>query len=114
MKKNNKTVVALNEAEANQAQVRYELQLYVVGTTPNSMKAIVNIRKFCQEYLHGRYELKIIDIARHPRLALGEQIIAAPTLVKKLPLPLRRFIGDMSRTDSHLVGLGLHKALRAH
>ena len=111
MKKNNKTIDALNEAEANLSQAHYELRLYVVGTTPNSMRAIVNIRKFCQEYLQGRYELKIIDITQHPRLAPGEQIIAAPTLVKKLPLPLRRFIGDMSRTDNLLVGLGLRKAL---
>jgi circadian clock protein KaiB len=85
----------------------YVLRLYVTGTTAHSARAIVNIRKFCEEHLAGRYELKVIDLSQDPALAKGEQIVAAPTLIKKLPLPLRRFIGDMSRTERLLVGLDL-------
>jgi circadian clock protein KaiB len=97
-------------AAAAAADARYVLRLYVTGTTPHSARAIVNIRKICEEHLHGRYELEVVDISKHPALAEGEQIIAAPTLVKELPLPLRRFIGDMSQTDRILVGLDLRKA----
>jgi circadian clock protein KaiB len=100
------TMEAAAEAQAN---ARYLLKLYVTGTTPSSTKAIVNIRKICEEHLHGRYDLEVIDISQHPTLAEGEQIIAAPTLIKKLPLPLRRFIGDMSQTDRILLGLDLRK-----
>ncbi|MDD5462245.1 MAG: circadian clock KaiB family protein [Methylococcales bacterium] len=88
---------------------RYILKLYVTGITPHAIKAIVNIRTLCEEYLQGRYELEVVDIHQHPTLAVGEQIIAAPTLIKKLPLPLRRFIGDMSQTDRILLGLDLRK-----
>ena len=91
------------------AEPRYVLCLYVTGNTPHATRAIVNIRKICEEHLQGRYELEIVDIARHPMLAAGEQIIAAPTLIKKLPLPLRRFIGDMSNTDKILLGLDLRE-----
>lgn len=88
---------------------RYVLRLYVTGTTPHSRRAIVNIRKICEEHLQGRYDLEVVDIAQHPTLAEGEQIIAAPTLIKKRPLPLRRFIGDMSQTDRILLGLDLRQ-----
>ncbi len=88
---------------------RYVLRLYVTGTTPNSMRALVNIREICEEYLQGRYELEVVDISQKPTLAEGEQIIAAPTLIRKLPLPLRRFIGDMSQTDRILLGLDLRE-----
>jgi circadian clock protein KaiB len=89
--------------------VRYVLRLYVTGTTPHSARAIVNIRKICEAHLPGRYELQIVDIAHHPTLAEGEQIIAAPTLIKKLPLPVRRFIGDMSQTERILLGLDVRE-----
>lgn len=85
----------------------YVLRLYVAGATPRSTEAIVNIKKICEEHLKGRYELEVIDIYQQPVLAKGEQIIAAPTLVKKLPLPLRRFIGSMYDIDRILVGLDL-------
>ncbi len=85
----------------------YVLKLYITGATPRSTKAIMNIRDICEEHLKGRYKLEIIDIFQQPVLAKGEQIIAAPTLIKKLPHPLRRFIGDMSDTDRILVGLDL-------
>jgi circadian clock protein KaiB len=100
---------AMEAAITNQSNARYLLKLYITGTTPSSTKALVNIRKICEEHLHGRYDLEVIDISQHPTLAEGEQIIAAPTLIKKLPLPLRRFIGDMSQTERILLGLDLRK-----
>ena len=87
----------------------YVLRLYVTGVTAHSSRAIVNVRKLCEEQLEGRYELEILDISQHPELAASEQIIAAPTLIKKLPLPLRRFIGDMSQSERLLVGLDLQE-----
>jgi len=84
---------------------KYVLRLYVTGTTAKSVSAIRNIRKICDEHLKGAYDLEVIDIYQQPVLAKGEQIIAIPTLLKKLPLPLRRFIGDMSNTEQILLGL---------
>ena len=86
---------------------KYVLRLYVTGMTPKSINAIENIRKICEENLHGRYELEVIDIYQQPEFAKKEEVIAAPTLIKKLPLPLRRFIGDMSNKEKILVGLDL-------
>ena len=86
---------------------KYVLRLYVTGMTPKSTQAIQNIKKICDEELHGRCDLEIIDIYQRPVLAQGEQIIATPTLIKKLPLPLRRFIGDMSDTERIVLGLDL-------
>ncbi len=102
-------VAALEAAAAAHHTARYVLRLYVTGTTRHSARAIVNIRTICEAHLHGRYELEIVDISQHPTLAEGEQIIAAPTLLKKLPLPLRRFIGDMSQTERILLGLDLRE-----
>lgn len=86
---------------------KYLLRLYITGITPKSTQAIQNIKKICEENLKGRYELEVIDIYQQPTLAKDEQIIAAPTLIKKLPLPLRRLIGDMSDKERILVGLDL-------
>ena len=86
---------------------KYVLRLYITGITPKSTQAIQNIKKICEENLKGRYELEVIDIYQQPVLAKDEQIIAAPTLIKKLPLPLRRFIGDLSNKERILVGLDL-------
>ena len=97
--------VTLREAD------QYVLRLYVTGATPRSMRAISNIRKICEEHLEGRYDLEVVDITEYPVLAKGEQIIAAPTLIKKLPLPMRRFIGDLSQTDRILLGLDLREAM---
>lgn len=88
---------------------KYILRLYVTGTTPQSVRAIANIKQICEEHLKGRYDLEVIDLYQQPNLASGEQIIAAPTLIKKLPLPLRRIIGDMSGTERVLVGLDLRE-----
>lgn len=85
----------------------YVLRLYVTGATPSSVRAIASIKRICEERLQGRYELEVIDLYQQPEMAKGEQIIAAPTLIKKLPLPLRRVIGDMSDIERVLVGIDL-------
>ena len=94
-------------AETAKTKGQYVLRLYVTGATPRSVRAIENIRKICEEHLKGRYELEIVDIYQQPTLAKGEQIIAAPTLIRKLPPPLRRFIGDLSDTERVLLGLDI-------
>jgi len=86
---------------------KYVLKLYVTGMTPRSRIAIQNLQKICDEYLKGRYELEVIDIYQQPTLARGEQIVATPTLIKKLPEPVRRLIGDLSSTERVLLGLDL-------
>jgi len=95
------------KAAAKRDRAKYVLRLYVTGMTPNSTRTIANVQKICKEHLAGRYELKVIDIYQQLKLAQGEQIIATPTLIKKLPLPLRRLIGDMSDTERFLVGIDL-------
>ena len=86
---------------------KYVLRLYVAGITPRSQEAIRTVTAICEEHLAGRYDLEVIDIYQQPVLAKGEQIIAAPTLIKKLPLPLRKFIGSMADKERILVGLDL-------
>ena len=97
--------LALSEA----GQGHYVLRLYVVGMTPNSQRAIANVQKICEEHMRGRFELEIIDIYQQPIFAKEGQIVAAPTLVKELPPPLRKFIGDLSQTEKILAGLDLRK-----
>jgi circadian clock protein KaiB len=94
-------------AVGNSSNNHYVLRLYVTGITPRSRLAIQNIKKICEENLHGRYDLEVVDIYQQPDLIREEQLLAAPTLIKKLPLPLRKIIGDMSNTDRILVGLDL-------
>jgi circadian clock protein KaiB len=93
--------LALHETDSG----TYVLRLYVSGMTPNSMRAVENVRRICTEHLEGRYQLEIIDIYQQPIFAKEGQIVAAPTLVKELPPPLRKFIGDMSKTEKILLGL---------
>src|SRR5512145_2040218 len=96
------------EAAARQAdQQKYVLRLYIAGLTPKSREAIRTVTAICDEHLAGRYELEVVDIYQQPTLAKGEQIIAAPTLIKELPVPLRRFIGSMANKEKLLVGLDL-------
>ncbi|MBA3018093.1 MAG: circadian clock protein KaiB [Proteobacteria bacterium] len=102
---------AFERSLASPQKETYILRLYVTGTTPQSVRAIANVKKICEEHLKGCYELEVIDLYQQPQLAEGEQIIAAPTLIKKLPLPLRRIIGDMSKTERVLVGLDLRRKL---
>jgi circadian clock protein KaiB len=102
-----KTTEVLEQLLEKKAKEKYVLRLYVAGLTPRSQTAIKNIKKICEEHLNGRYDLEVIDVYQKPVLAKGEQIIAAPTLIKKLPLPLRRFIGDLSDSERILLGLDL-------
>ena len=92
---------------ADLSKDKYLLRLYITGSTSRSILAITNLKKICEEYLEGRYELEVIDLYQQPSLAKGDQIIAAPTLIKKLPLPFRRIIGDMSDKEKVLFGLDL-------
>ena len=101
------TTKEFEKALARSRDEKYVLRLYVAGMTPKSTKAISNVKRICDEHLEGRCELEVIDIYQQAKLAKGEQIIAAPTLIKKLPLPLRKLIGDMSDTEKFLVGLDL-------
>lgn len=100
---------AFEQAIAHSQSTLYVLRLYVTGMTPQSAQAIANIKKICEEHLYGHYELEVVDLYQNPQLVKGEQIIAAPTLIKKLPLPLRRIIGNMSDIERVLVGLDLQK-----
>ena len=103
------SAAAFERTQDSRQEEKYVLRLYVTGTTPQSVRAIANVKGICEAYLQGRYELEVVDLYQQPQLAQGEQIIAVPTLIKKLPLPLRRIIGDMSKTERLLVGLDLRK-----
>lgn len=94
-------------ALSSRKRAKYLLRLYVTGTTGKSVRAIQNVRRICEEHLKGVYELEVVDIYKNLPLARGDQIIAAPTLIKRLPVPLRRLIGDMSDEQRVLVGLDL-------
>src|ERR1700735_5768249 len=85
----------------------WHLRLYVAGQSPKSLKAFANLTKFCEEHLHARYDIEIVDLVENPQLAAGDEIIAIPTLVRRLPSPIRKIIGDLSDSDRVLVGLQL-------
>lgn len=85
----------------------YLLRLYVAGKTPKCLAAFSNLKKICEEHLAGQYQLEVIDLLENPKLALGDQILAIPTLVRKLPEPVRKIIGDLSNTERVLIGLDL-------
>lgn len=106
-KERNSLRTKLEEAVAAPDAERYLLRLFVTGMTSRSARAVKNLQAICDEYLEGRYDLEVIDIYQQPVLTKGEQIIAAPTLIKKLPLPMRRIIGDMSNRERVLFGLDL-------
>lgn len=91
------------------AEGEIELRLYVAGQTPRSMAALSNLKKICEEHLKGRYRIEVIDLLVNPTLARGDQILAIPTLIRKLPQPVRRIIGDLSQTEKVLVGLNLRQ-----
>ena len=85
----------------------WELRLYVASQTPKSIAALANLRKFCEEHLAGQYSIEVVDLVKHPQLARGDQILAIPTLVRKLPSPMKKIIGDLSNTERVLVGMDL-------
>jgi circadian clock protein KaiB len=92
---------------------RWELKLYVAGQTPKSLQAFANLKKICEEHLRDEYRIEVIDLTQNPQLAQGDQIFALPTLVRKLPEPVRKIIGDLSNTERVLVGLDLRPRLSA-
>ena len=87
--------------------VKYELRLYVAGNTPKSATALSNLKMYCEEHLHGQYTIEVIDLLVQPQLAEGDQIFAIPTLVRKVPEPIRKIIGDLSNEEKVLVGLDI-------
>ncbi len=92
---------------AQRASDFYDLRLYVAGRTARSLVALANLRKICREHLKGRYRIEVVDLLKRPQLARGDQILALPTLVRKLPQPIRKLVGDLSDTERALVGLDL-------
>jgi len=101
---------AVSGAEAGDGAVspnlnRWNLRLYVAGQTPRSLTALANLKRFCEEYLANRYSLEVIDLLENPQLARGDQILAIPTLVRQLPSPIRKIIGDLSNTERVIVGV---------
>lgn len=94
-------------ARAKSARDTFSLRLYVAGQTPNSVTALKNLKRICEEHLAGRYKIEVIDLLETPQLASGDQILAIPTLVRKLPEPIKKIIGDLSNVDRVLVGLDL-------
>ncbi|HEY0678721.1 MAG TPA: circadian clock KaiB family protein [Chitinophagaceae bacterium] len=86
---------------------KWELRLYIAGNTPKSVTALNNLKKYCEEHLKGEYKIEVIDLLVHPQLAAGDQILAIPTLVRKVPVPIRKIIGDLSNEEKVLVGLNI-------
>ena len=103
MKKTKRRTSSSSKAKA------WELRLYVAGQTPRSLAAFANLKKICEEHLAGQYHIEVIDLIKKPQLASGDQILAIPTLVRKLPEPIRKIIGDLSDTERVLVGLNLRE-----
>lgn len=101
------TATARAEKTPAPAQPEWDLRLYVAGATPRSIAAFRNLQRLCEEHLAGRYRIEVIDLMKSPQLAQGDQILAVPTLVRKLPEPLRKIIGDLSNTERVLIGLDL-------
>ena len=93
--------------DKNSKPETWNLRLYVAGQTPKSIAAFANLKKICEEHLKGKYNIEVIDLLENPKLAKGDQILAIPTLVRKLPEPIRKIIGDLSNTERVLVGLNL-------
>jgi circadian clock protein KaiB len=93
--------------ESSEISERWNLRLYVAGQTARAIAAFANLQKICEEHVPGQYRIEVIDLLRNPQLARGDQILAVPTLVRKLPVPVRKIIGDLSNTEKVLVGLDL-------
>ena len=96
---------AQSAGPGDEQAVVFDLRLYVAGQSPKSIRAIENLRRVCEEHLAGRYRVEVVDLLEHPKLARGDEIIAVPTLVRRLPQPIRSIIGDLSDTDRVLIGL---------
>jgi circadian clock protein KaiB len=98
------------EETSQSVEGSWDLRLYVAGQTPKSIEAFVNLKRICEEYMAGQYHIEVIDLLENPKLARGDQILAIPTLVRKLPTPIKKIIGDLSNTERVLVGLDLRPA----
>lgn len=103
MKAKTRSAARKLDADAN----KWKLRLYVAGQTSKSLTAIANLQNFCEEHLKDNYHIEVVDLIEHPQLAAGDQILAVPTLVRKLPPPVKKIIGDLSKTERVLVGLDL-------
>jgi circadian clock protein KaiB len=103
----------LTPKETGNKSETWELRLYVAGQTPNSMKALANLKKLAEEHLKGKYTIEVVDLCKTPQLAAGDQILAIPTLVRKLPEPIKKIIGDLSNTERVLVGLDIRSKSQA-
>jgi circadian clock protein KaiB len=101
---------SLAEKERTTAAERWNLRLYVAGQTPKSITALANLKKLCEQHLPGQYSIEVVDLMEKPQLAAGDQIVAIPTLVRKLPEPMRKIIGDLSNIERTLIGLDLRPA----
>lgn len=105
-----KKKISRRERRNNSVPMEWELRLYVAGNTPNSISAFSNLQQICEKHMGGRYRIEIVDLFESPQLARGDQIIAVPTLVRRLPTPIKKIIGDLSNTERVLVGLDLKPA----
>ncbi len=101
------------KAERAGKPAEWELRLYVAGTTPKSVTALANLQRICDEHLKGKYRIEVIDVVKTPQLARGDQILAVPTLVRRLPEPVKKIIGDLSNEERVLIGLDLRPSARA-
>jgi circadian clock protein KaiB len=101
------TKVKEKKAKTNATEEIWNLRLYIAGQTPKSITAFANLKKICDEHLAGKYQIEVIDLLKNPQLAKGDQIIAIPTLVRKLPDPIKKIIGDLANTERVLVGLDI-------
>src|SRR6476646_1493743 len=99
---------------AKDKEIKYELRLYIAGQTPKSVTALQNVNKYCKEHLEGKYSIEVIDLLKNPQLAEGDQIFAIPTLVRKVPQPIRKIIGDLSNEERVLVGLNIRPIIAAN
>jgi circadian clock protein KaiB len=105
--KEDEKAVPLSQVEPQKDAAKWELRLYVAGQTPKSLAAFENLKKLCEEHLAGQYRIEVVDLLENPTLARDDQILAIPTLVRKLPPPIKKIIGDLSNTERVLVGLDL-------
>lgn len=99
----------MNKSRSAGSKKTWELRLYVAGQTPKSLAAFANLKKICEEHMAGEYQIEVIDLLKEPQLASGDQILAIPTLVRKLPEPIKKIIGDLSDTERVLVGLDIRE-----
>ena len=102
----------MSRLKATRAVAQWELRLYVAGRTPKCVTAFANLKRICEEHLKGQYRIEVIDLLANPQLARGDQILAVPTLVRQLPTPIKKIIGDLSNEDRVLVGLDVRKVAR--